>query len=120
MMSIALAGKAGDLWAVRMVDGCVAVSYVWEQHELWYVNVVLFEASNGQRTFDVLENLGPYPTQRHASHWSGIHAGRLALKYQNDEEAEDDGSAENEDDSVDNSEWWNNGSLQADEGPMGL
>ncbi|GEM_PF-5324420 len=127
MMSIALAGKAGDLWAVRMVDGSVAVSYVWERHELWYANVVLLEASNGQRTFEVLENLGPYPTQGHASHWSGIQAGRLALKYQNDEADdensepnEDDGSAENEDYTEDHSKWWNNGSLQSDEGPMGL
>jgi len=91
MMSMALGSNAGNLWVVRMVDGSLAASYVWEHHERWYANVVLFEGPDGTRTFEVLENLGPYPTMGHASHWSGLKAGQLALKYKRDDEsAEDD------------------------------
>lgn len=95
MMSVALGGNAGCLWSVRMPDGSLAVTFVWEHHELWYANIVVFTAGD-KRIFECIESLGPYPTMGQASTWAGKKAGMIAKKYteEQDDTNNDDGYEE--------------------------
>ena len=80
MMSVALGGEAGMLWAVRLPDGSLATMFIWERHERWYVNLVVYAAAN-KVIFESRQELGPYPTRGHASKWAGKLAGDMVKKH---------------------------------------
>lgn len=87
-MSTALDGQAGMLWRVRLPDGSIATSFVWEHHERCHANLVVFAAGDTV-IVEAREKLGPYPTRGHAGKWAGKIAGDIEKNHKDRDFNED-------------------------------